>query len=47
MGIVASFLDRTMVDPDTYAAERAAFRAQMPIGRPLTAQPMDIPGRPR
>ena len=28
MDIVAPFLDRTMVDPDTYAAERAAFWAK-------------------
>jgi hypothetical protein len=43
MDIVAPFLDRTMVDPDTYAAERAAFWAEVPIGRHLTVQPMDIP----
>jgi acetyl esterase/lipase len=47
MGMVAEFLDRTLVNPGTYAAERAAFRAQMPNVRPLTARPMDIPGRPR
>jgi len=49
MGIVGPFLDRTMVDPDTYAAERAAFWAAVPIGRHLTVQPMEIPipGRSR
>ena len=49
MDIVAAFLDRTMVDPETYAAERAAFWAVVPTGRPLTAQPMEIriPPQPR
>jgi acetyl esterase/lipase len=42
MDIVAPFLDRTMVDPETYAAERAAFWAEVPIGRPLTVQPQEI-----
>jgi acetyl esterase/lipase len=42
MGIVAAFLDRTMVDPETYAAERAAFWAKVPMGRPLTVEPMEI-----
>jgi acetyl esterase/lipase len=42
MDIVAPFLDRTMVDPDTYAAERAAFWAEVPIGRHLTTQPQEI-----
>jgi acetyl esterase/lipase len=42
MDIVAPFLDRTMVDPETYAAERAKFWAEVPIGRPLTVQPMEI-----
>jgi acetyl esterase/lipase len=42
MDIVAPFLDRTMVDAETYAAERAAFWSEVPIGRPLTVQPQEI-----
>jgi hypothetical protein len=39
---VAAFLDRTMVDPETYAAERAAFWAVVPVGWPLTGEPREV-----
>jgi acetyl esterase/lipase len=42
MDIVAAFLDRTMVDPETYAAERAAFWAVVPVGWPLTGEPREV-----
>jgi acetyl esterase/lipase len=42
MDIVAPFLDRTMVDPETYAAERAEFWKVVRMGQPLTADYREI-----